>query len=96
MIGKVGHEELLMGGGVIQLGLLPALVPGHEVGEETLGVVQLVVKVRELAHLVGVTVGMNLFNFPVFFRVAINLTSSWDRTPVFQVQWCMAHPKHDR
>lgn len=55
MIGKVGHEELLMSRRVVQLGLLPALVPGHKVGEATLGVVQLVIEVRELAHLVGVT-----------------------------------------
>jgi len=55
MIGKVGHKKLLVSRWVIQLGLLPALVPGHKVGEAALCVVQLVIKVREFSHLIGVT-----------------------------------------
>jgi len=54
MIGKILHEELLVSRWVVQLSLLPALVPGHKIGEAALCVVQLVVEVRELSHLIGV------------------------------------------
>lgn len=93
MICKVAHEELLVRRGIVQFSLLPALIAGHEERVPTLGIIQLIVKVRELAHSVSITVGttelvteVNSGQFPPA------ITSSWGRFPACPALWCGARP----
>ena len=50
MVLEVAHEQLLVGGGVVQLSLVPGRVPGHKVGEPLVGAVELLVESVRLAE----------------------------------------------
>lgn len=55
MVLEVAHKQLLVGGWVVQLSLVPGSVPGYKVGEPLVGAVELLIESVRLAKPEGFT-----------------------------------------